>query len=133
MSPPLGDSVHNGVDHKHIKAIEVLISGGTTERAGEAAGVTGRTVRRWLREDQAFTDALRQAQHEALAACLRKLRACGELAVKTLADVMRDPNAADAVKVSAARAVLEGLKWTEVEDLARRMAQLEEVRKHSYN
>lgn len=107
---------------RQAKALEVLVSGGSTSEAATAAGVSVRTIQRWLhRED--FKQALRQAQAEVMEALTRRLRALGTRAVETLGQVMGDKLAPPSSRVSGAKCVLESIfRLTELE----KMRELEE-------
>lgn len=107
------------------KAIEALCLGASTSEAAAQCGRSERTVRRWLGEDVAFRAALADAQQIALGAVIRRVRAAGEDAVSTLREVMSSRESGAAPRVSASRAILEALKWAELEDLAERVRALE--------
>lgn len=57
-----------------------------------------------------------------------QLQQASSLAVKALRDIIQDAQASTSARVTAARTVLEiGFKAVEIEDLERRVAELEEL------
>jgi hypothetical protein len=104
-------------------ALEALVAGQKRTEAAEAAGVTRKTVHRWLL-DPVFLTALHQARCEAWTEVTGELHAHGLHAVRTLAAVLDcdQPRA----RVLAARAVLElSGKAIELENLIGRCALVE--------
>lgn len=69
---------------RQAKAIESLLTGASQDSAAAAAGVTRRTITRWL-QTPSFCDILRQAESERLAAVTRQLLTLASQAVDTLA------------------------------------------------
>lgn len=110
---------------KQSAAIAALLTSSTNEAAAKKAGVSLRTLNRWLVEPN-FRRALRLAQDEALERTFNRLAAVGAEAVQVLLEVAADKEAAPAARVSAARAILENLlRYTELHSLAERIAALE--------
>ncbi len=107
---------NGGLDGKMLKAIAVLAGGGTQEGAARAAGVSDRTVRRWIHEP-GFTTALDETLDDATREIGRRLVAVAAKAVKTLDGVMDDPNVSASARISAATRVLDaaaktvGARW----------------------
>lgn len=79
----------SGLSGKQKKAIAALLSEPTTEAAAESAGVTSRTIRRWLKQP-AFRQALTQAETEAIEEAARLMAAASIQAVRTLLDIMKN-------------------------------------------
>ena len=75
------------------EAMSVLLAGGSAEEAGEAAGVSGRTVRRW-REDEEFQAIFRQHMRrlldQAADQASAKLAKAGSAAATRLISGMRE-------------------------------------------
>lgn len=102
---------NRGINGKKVKAIDVLAGGGTREGAARAAGVSDRTVRRWLQE-AGFAAALDETLDDATREIGRRLVAIGGKAVKTLDRVMDDPEVPASARVLAAARVLDALAKT---------------------
>ena len=106
--------------------LQALLTSKTIREAARLAHVGERTAWRWLR-DPTFKAELRQMQDAHLAEVTRVTVAGMTQALETLEAVMGDPSASPSAKVSAARTVLEmGVRFTEILDLAERVAVLEQ-------
>ena len=114
---------------KQLRAVRALLTHPTVAQAAVDCALSEATIYRWL-ANPAFRAALAQAEGEAVAAAGRKLVALAESALDTVAAVMTDPQAPDAVRVRAAEVVLNNLmKFREVIAFETRLADLErEVR-----
>ena len=106
-------------------AIVALLSDPGLTGAAKAAGVGKATLWRWLQQPT-FQEAYRRARREAVEQARARLqRASGE-AVEALRDVMNDPDAPHASRVSAARTVLDmAMRATSEEEIEGRLAALE--------
>ncbi len=112
---------------KQEAAIAALIGEPSYAVAAQAAGVTDRTLRRWLQTDPAFRQRLRQARASAFEGVVRKLHSAGSEAAGILEAIARDANASLGARVAAARTLLHfSCRGREVADLDDRMAELEE-------
>jgi len=110
------------VQRRFLNAL--LVSRSVREAAGQAA-IGERTAHRWLREP-AFQAELQRLQDETLQQAVRVAVQMLTDALQTLAGVMNDQSVTPAVRVSAAKAILEsGIRFTEVVTLAERIAELE--------
>jgi hypothetical protein len=106
------------------RAISVLLATGSTAKAAEAAGRSERTLRRW-RELPEFMEALRDAGRRNADEARSHLLAAQLEAVQALRQALR--TGSPAVKVRAARALLElGLKVAG-DDVDERLQRLEEA------
>src|SRR3954447_16009007 len=127
-SKPSDDEVvdgEDGVTGPQSKAIADLLQEPTMQRAAEVAGVTVRTLQRWQKET-AFRRALLRARREAFGQAVGLTQRLAPMAVATFAQVMKDPAAPAAAKVSAAVALLKfGREGIEMEDFAERLEALE--------
>ena len=114
---------------KQWRCVRALLTRPTVAQAAVDCALSEATIYRWL-ATPAFRAALAQAEGEAVAAAGRKLVALAESALDTVAAVMTDPQAPDAVRVRAAEVVLNNLmKFREVIAFETRLADLErEVR-----
>ncbi len=119
-----------GLTPKQQKALNALLRGCTREASAREAGVHRRTLERWMRQNAAFQQALRDAERDALTRVSRRLAALAGQACDTLRDALAG-NAA-ATQVRAADVVLQRLMTLrELVELEARVAALEEeVRKH---
>lgn len=108
---------------RRTKAALALASGSTTDEAGEKAGVTGRTVRRW-RDDPAFTADVRKFRQQLLDEVLSYLSGAAIEAAKTLRGALTEDS--PAIRVRAAMALLTTLVSVRTTvDLEERLAALE--------
>ena len=110
---------------KQEKAIGALLSQPTMEEAAEAAGVNRATIFRWLQQEE-FQTAYTQVRRESVKHAIARLQNRSSEAVEVLAEIMKDEMNAPSARVSAAKAIIEySIKAVEVEDLAKRLAELE--------
>lgn len=111
---------------RRTKAALALAHGSTTDEAGEIAGVTGRTVRRWRSEDAEFRAEVAQLRREMLDDVLGQLGGAAVKAVKTLVGAM-DGNSLG-IRVRAAQILLASLLTVrEAVDVEERLAAVEEA------
>ena len=107
--------------------IATLVTGATQREAAEAAGCSERTVRRRL-DNPDFRKALDQARGRLFERVLGRTIHHATMAADILAEIMTDPESRAAVRVSAARALLDSaMRYREVEELARRIEAIEEA------
>jgi site-specific recombinase XerD len=107
------------------RAIEQLLTAESLTQAAVAAGISRRTLTRWL-ADPAFVAALEQAGSEAVANAARKLSGLSETAVEELRSILEN-GSTEVVRLRAIEMVLaHALRWRELADLERRVAALEE-------
>jgi hypothetical protein len=111
---------------RQVKALGALLSGKTLLAAATEAGVNESTIRRWLREDDAFNEALAQGRREALAAAMNVTTAVARTAAGVVLELMTDRKAPPGVRLRSALAILEMLiKWAEMQDFEARLRRLE--------
>ena len=92
---------------KQVQAIDVLLTAKSLHRAAKRIGVDPGTLRRWLR-DKEFNAHLLSAQRQAIAQNVRGVASLANLAIQTLANLMRkSPD--DEVKLKAAQEAIERL------------------------
>ena len=113
---------------KQAAAIAALLEGNNQAGAATAAGVTKRTVQRWLTEPT-FTAALREGSDGAIRAASARLAALAEHAVTAIAATMHQPATPGAsTRLRAADALLShALRIREHTDILERLAQLEKM------
>ena len=107
------------------RALTVLLTGGSSEAAAEAAGVSGRTLRRWQLSAE-FADAMRGEARESFRQAHTQLLAAQLEAVQALRQALRAGSPAG--RIRAARTLLElGLKVADGE-IDERLQRLERRR-----
>jgi hypothetical protein len=112
---------------KQEKVLAALLSHPTMEEAAEAAGVNRTTIFRWLQQED-FQAAYRNARRESVKHAIARLQNRTSEAVEVLAEIMSDITNAPAARVSAAKSIIEySIKAVEVEDLAKRLSELESL------
>lgn len=112
---------------KKDQAIIALLTEPTITTAAEKAGITPRTLYKWLQTSE-FKAAYREAKREAYTVAITRLQQAAAEAVEALRAIMNDPDKPSSARVSAARAILElAIKAIEIEDLEVRIEELELV------
>ena len=110
---------------KQRKAVEALLTTGDVTSAAKEVGVHRNSLHRWLQEP-AFTQAVRDAEAQAIDELSRMLVRLGRTAVGTLAKAMSDPRAPYPTRVQAADASLARmLQLRELATLEARVTELE--------
>ena len=113
------------------KLLLALLTTSTISGAAEKAGVTEKTIRNRL-SDNDFRAEYKRRQSMTLDAACKALQEAMTDAVDVLTDIMKETRASAANRISAARSVLEyGYKLTELTDLAARVAALEVAAKEA--
>lgn len=114
---------------RQVKALTALLSGKTITEAATISEVNESTVRRWLREDDAFNEAITHGRREALNAAMNITTAVARTAAAVVMEVMLDKRSPPGVRLRAATAILEMLlKWAELQDFEARLRRLESGR-----
>jgi hypothetical protein len=112
---------------KQQKAIAALLVSKDVQSAAIQAGVSERTLHRWINEDDPFRSALRAAEAQAIDDAVRRLVGAANSALNVLMVLMLDQKTPAAVRLRAAISVLEQLvKLRELNNLEQRIARLEE-------
>lgn len=107
-------------------AILALLSEPSIAAAADKAGVSERTLHRWLKEEPHFVAEYRRARREAFAQAIGLTQRSATAAVGTLLRVMHDTKATWSSRVSAASQVLKFAREAiELDDLAARVESLE--------
>jgi hypothetical protein len=101
-----GQGVTGGQQRKKELAIAALLSCRTIADAARSCGLSERTLKRWLRDEE-FSRQYRQAKSETLAAAMGKLAANAGEAVEALLAVIRNRRASAAARVSASVRLIE--------------------------
>ena len=107
-------------------AVAGLAAGLTMTEVARQAGVSDRTIRRWLKRD-AFRRRVEDARTELITGTVGKLADSAGEAVATLRQLLREGNP-PATRLGAARVILEmASRYRESEELERRLTVLEEA------
>ena len=108
------------------KAIAALLSEPTQAAAADRVGVSARTLRRWLSDDEEFRVEYREARRQLVESAVANIQRACTVATKTLQEVMTDPAAPSSARVSAARTVLSlAIEAVERDSLMSRIDELE--------
>jgi hypothetical protein len=118
----------DGLTSQQHAAIEAMLHEPTLFRAAAVAGVSERTLRRWLQEP-VFRGAMFLARREAFGQAIGLTQRYAPVAVATLVKVMNDAHSSASAKVTAAGVLLKfGREGIELDDLAERVEALERSR-----
>jgi len=116
----------NELSPKQHTAINALIAQSSIESAAKQAGVTQRTLYRWL-DEAAFRMALNTALDKALDCAARGLVKLTGKAIRVVETVLDDTELHPSTRLKAADLVLSNvIKLFELRTLAQRVAALEE-------
>lgn len=127
MSENVADSVSvfAGLSSRQRKVVEALLSGADKDSAAIAAGVTRRTVDRYLQEP-AVHAALEAATGAALGDVARRMIGAMATALDTMLALTEDKDAPATVRLRAAIAIVEhGPRLFEAHELVKRIEALE--------
>jgi hypothetical protein len=113
---------------KREAAIASLLEHPSLAAAAEHCGISQRTIRRWLRDEE-FSKQCRAERSRLLETTTNMLRAKSAEAVQVLVDLSNDKAAPPAVRVSAARSVISLAIGAEMLELEERLSELEELAK----
>jgi hypothetical protein len=114
---------------KQIKAIEALLICDNIEASAKKVNIAKSTLYRWLKNEM-FQSEFRKAKFRLLSDAITALQRASTTAVNVLCEVMNSKETPAGTRVNASRIVLEqAIRCTELEDLEKRIADLEEVTK----
>ena len=112
---------------KKEEAIVALLSQPTVDQAARVVGIAPKTLMRWLQVPE-FQAAYRKARREAFGQATARLQQGSGAAASTLLRIMFDKDAPTSSRLRAAESILNhGAKAIEIEDIAARVAALEEA------
>ena len=115
----------DGLSAAQARAVPAVAHEPTMVRAAEVAGVSVRTLQRWLREP-VFHAAVLRARKEAYSQALGVSQKFAPVAVATFVTVMNDQRASASARVAAGQALLKfAREGIELDDLAARVEGLE--------
>ena len=113
------------------RLITALLTSGTLQAASEAAGVPYRTAWRWMEQEEFSAEYRRRIDSLVESACGAMKQSLSE-AVEALREIVNNSQAPPAARISAARALLEnGLRYTEMVDIVRRLEAVENATRES--
>ncbi len=125
MSENVADLVYAALNANQRRAVEVLAGGGDKAAAAEAAGVTVRTIDRYM-NDPNVRAALDKATGTAVSDVARRMVGAMDTAVTTMVNLVEGKETSPTVKLRAAIAIIEhGPKLFEAHDLVKRIEMLE--------
>jgi hypothetical protein len=124
----MSDSVSETTKLKQKKAIAALLNARDLQSAAQQAGVSERTIYRWMDEDPGFLDDLKAAEADAIKAAGRRLVGAAESAITVILYVMLQNQNPPGVRLRAAQGILDQLiKFRNLDSIEERIAALENV------
>lgn len=106
------------------RALAALLTERTIAGAAEKAGVGERSIRRWLREEEAFREAYDAGVDESVDEALAVLKGAAVAAVRKLIELSTEAEK-EAVQLAAAKAIVDRATDRSIEDLEQRVKALE--------
>ena len=114
------------LSRNEVKALQALLSQPTIARAAEQAGLSERSLCRYMSTDR-FRGALKEQQDAMLSSITSSLLSLSTRALETLAAVLGDETATPASKTRAALGVLQHTReMAQLHELQQRLIYLEE-------
>ena len=111
---------------KMQQALDALLVSNTRKAAAEKAGIDAKTLRGYFKKEE-FLEAYKEAFTAKVDEATRQAQQSLSPALSTLVEICQDKEAGYMARVSASRSLLEyGLKLGEYNDIAARVAELEE-------
>lgn len=115
------------LSRKQEQALVALLEHPTITQAAKACGIGETTLFRWLQITE-FNQEYNNAKRQLLSQSITRLQQASNTAVNTLISVMTNQDSPPSSRVTAAKTVLEmAIKAVEVDDLAKRIDELEEL------
>lgn len=115
------------LSRKHEQAITSLLTSPTICKAAEGSGISEATLYRWLKLPE-FMEVYREVKSQAVSQAIGKLQQASGEAVETLRTIMMDIESPTPSRVTAAKSIIEmALKATEIEDIIKRVEELEKI------
>lgn len=116
---------NHGLRPRELKAISALLEEPTIERAAESAGISARTLRRYLTRPS-FRAAYEEARRAALGGALSRLQEAAGVAVRVLMEIVADDDARHADRIRASVSILDhAIRGRELLGLEERIKTLE--------
>lgn len=112
---------------KQQKALLALLTSPTREKAAAAAGITSKTLRKYL-ADPAFQVEYKKAFAGLVEDATRQAQQAISPALSTLREIVEDGDENAQARIGAARSILEySIKLTETTDILTRLDELEKL------
>ncbi len=127
----MSENVRSGrkLSSKQLRALEILLDGGTQNDTAQEIGVSTRTLRRWLNEDPEFRAELNELSRTTIAAASLRLIGVLESSINSLSSICSNESIPASIRVKAARATLSyALKYLETINFEQRLTDLESRR-----
>ena len=106
-------------------ALDALITGATVKQAAEAAGISEKTVRRWL-DEPAFAAEIAEARRTITNNIMAAVKSKAVQATDVLGEIMSNQKASPYARVQAAKTVLDtAFKAIETAEIIDRIEKLE--------
>jgi len=99
-------SKNGGLSHRQIRAIETLLAEPTIAVASQAAGISERTLFRWLNSPD-FAAAYKKARERLLEDAVATLQRASADAAKCLHEIVQDKAVSVYARLAAAKSILE--------------------------
>ena len=106
------------------KAIVALLSGKTNSQAAQSAGVTERTIYRWL-SDPSFRSELSEAERQMIESATRQMSSLQEKAINILEQLLESQDVSPHTRLSIANSILRLSLAFRDRNIERRLYQLE--------
>ena len=111
---------------KKSKAIVALLSGKTNSQAAQSAGVTERTIYRWL-SDPSFRSELSEAERQMIESATRQMSSLQEKAINVLDQLLESQDVSPQIRLSTAKSILRLSLGYRDRNIERRLHVLEEL------
>jgi len=95
-----------GITRRQRKAINAILAYPTLSQASQASGIPYRTLWRWVHENQAFKDALQEAESQVLNDAMRRLLGMQGKAIDTLESILTNPASRQSDRLKAVELAL---------------------------
>ena len=109
---------------KKSKAIVALLSGKTNSQAAQSAGVTERTIYRWLSE-QSFQTELHEAEQQMIESSTRQMSSLQEKAINVLDQLLVSQDVSPQIRLRTANSILRLSLAYRDRNIERRLYELE--------
>lgn len=115
------------LNESQLKALDSLANGATKLQAATIAGVTVRTLDRWMADDPAFDNALRIVTDAAVSDAKRRLSAMLEKSLTALEAIIENSDTKDRDKLRAIELNINNfVKLREFDELISRIEEIEQ-------
>lgn len=109
------------------QVISALLTSDTQKEASAKAGISDRTLRKYL-SNPAFNNEYQRRKRKVLDDATRQIQTCLKTAINALKEIVTNKDSSDGAKISASRALLEyGLRFTDITDIMSRLEALEQT------